>query len=170
MSRLDSFIRRLTAQRACLEAAVALLDGGPGPVLEVGLGNGRTYDHLRELLPEREIFVFDRQIAAHPDCVPDSRHMIQGEFHETIPTALDRLGAPAVLAHCDFGSGDIAVTAVLALWLGPELTALLADGAVVASDQPLQAPGLAALALPDGVAVGRYHLYRYSAGAEAPES
>ena len=51
MSRLDSFIRRLEAQRACLALAAGRIGGLPGPVLELGLGNGRTYDHLRELLP-----------------------------------------------------------------------------------------------------------------------
>jgi hypothetical protein len=54
MSRLDSFIRRLEAQRACLGYAAAQIRAIAGPVLELGLGNGRTYDHLRELLPERE--------------------------------------------------------------------------------------------------------------------
>ncbi|MGH6887075.1 MAG: class I SAM-dependent methyltransferase, partial [Geminicoccales bacterium] len=49
MSRLDSFIRRLEAQRACLDLAAARIADLPGPVLELGLGNGRTYDHLREL-------------------------------------------------------------------------------------------------------------------------
>ena len=53
VSRLDSFIRRLQAQRACLEVAIARIADLPGPVLEFGLGNGRTYDHLRELLPTR---------------------------------------------------------------------------------------------------------------------
>ena len=54
MSRLDSFIRRLEAQRACLNRAAALISGIDGIVLELGLGNGRTYDHLRELFPDRE--------------------------------------------------------------------------------------------------------------------
>ena len=60
MSRLDSFIRRLAAQRACLDRAAALIDEIDGPVLEFGLGNGRTFDHLRERLPGRAIFVFER--------------------------------------------------------------------------------------------------------------
>ena len=55
MSRLDSFIRRLEAQRACLGEAVRLAKGIDGFVLELGLGNGRAYDHLREICPEREI-------------------------------------------------------------------------------------------------------------------
>ncbi|MDX1738439.1 MAG: class I SAM-dependent methyltransferase, partial [Alphaproteobacteria bacterium] len=60
MSRLDSVIRRLEAQRACLNSAAELVGARVGHVLELGLGNGRTYDHLREILPDREIFVFER--------------------------------------------------------------------------------------------------------------
>src|SRR6202022_2543720 len=47
VSRLDSFIRRLKAQRACLDLAAGLVRGLDGEILELGLGNGRTYDHLR---------------------------------------------------------------------------------------------------------------------------
>jgi hypothetical protein len=65
MSRLDSFIRRVQAQRACLDRAAELIADVPGPVLELGLGNGRTYDHLREQLPARRIFVFERLVQAH---------------------------------------------------------------------------------------------------------
>lgn len=165
MSRLDSFIRRLEAQRACLDHAAKLIAALPGPALEIGLGNGRTYDHLRALLPGRPIFAFDRQVAAHPDCVPDGAHMVVGDFRQTLPPAAVRIGAPAALAHCDIGSGDAEATAALAAWLGPVLLPLLREGAVVASDQPLDAAGLAPLPLPQGVAAGRYHLYRRESAA-----
>ena len=46
-------IRRLEAQRACLASAAEIVENLPGPFLELGLGNGRTYDHLRELAPDR---------------------------------------------------------------------------------------------------------------------
>ena len=59
MSRLDAVIGRLKSQRSCLNAAVALIGEAPGHVLELGLGNGRTYDHLRLLFPNRNIYVFD---------------------------------------------------------------------------------------------------------------
>ena len=39
MSRLDSFLRRLQAQRGCLNDAAALVGARPGPVFELGLGN-----------------------------------------------------------------------------------------------------------------------------------
>ena len=160
MSRLDSFINRLTAQRDCLALAAKLITALPGPVLEIGLGNGRTYDHLRTLLPDRAIFAFDRQVSAHPKSVPDGAHLILGEFAATLPTALAKIGSRAALAHADFGSGDAAATAALATWLGPAIAPLMVKGGVVASDQPLVASGWTALPLPPSVPEGRYFLYR----------
>jgi hypothetical protein len=160
MSRLDSAIRRLQAQRACLDAAARLVAERPGPVLELGLGNGRTYDHLRERLPGRRIFVFERQPAAHPDSIPAPDLLILGDFRDTLMSAVARIGEKAVLAHADFGSGDAEANRALAAWLGRSLPALLAPAAVVASDQELPLPGAAALPLPAEVAVGRYFLWR----------
>ncbi len=164
MSRLDSAIRRLQAQRACLDWAAGEIAKQPGPVLELGLGNGRTYDHLRTLLPKREIFVFERRVAAHPDCIPDDEHLFEGDFHDSLPKAQARLGAGAVLAHCDFGSGDTEATARLGEYLGPALAPLLAPGSIVASDQPLEIPGAHGLPVPGGVGPGRYYLYRLAEG------
>lgn len=160
MSRLDSAIRRLTAQRACLAMAAGLIAGHPGHVLELGLGNGRTYDHLRSLLSDREIYCFDRQVDAHPDCIPDDDHLFLGELADTLPEAVRRLGAGAVLVHVDIGSGDEAASRRLGLWLAGHLPALLAPGAVLLSDQPMPGAAWRALGLPDGVETGRYHAYR----------
>ena len=160
MSRLDSAIRRLEAQRLCLDEAAVLVDGRPGHVLEIGLGNGRTYDHLRCLFPERDIYCFDRRIAAHPDCIPDEGHMFLGDLAETLPLATLRLGPAAVLAHADIGSGDREASLKLATWLAEALPPLLAGGAVVIGDQPLPNAAWSALNLPGGVAAGRYHMYR----------
>jgi len=161
MSRLDSFIRRLEAQRACLNQAALAIADLPGPVLELGLGNGRTYDHLRELLPAREIFVFERQLAAHPASMPDAEHLILGDIRETLPAAGARIGAPAVLVHSDVGTGDAERNAELAAWLAQVLPPLLAPGAWVISDQPMRSPALAPLAPPEGIAEQRYFLYRH---------
>lgn len=164
MSRLDSAIRRLQAQRICLDWAIGEINGRPGPVLELGLGNGRTYDHLRYRLgggePGREIFVFERKVAAHPDCVPDEGHLLLGDIHDSLPAALARIGTPAVMAHCDIGNGDAASTASLAAFVGPALGPLLAPGAVIAADQDLAIPGCRPVPLPEGVAAGRYYLFR----------
>jgi hypothetical protein len=163
MSRLDSFIRRLEAQRACLALAAERTRGLPGPVLELGLGEGRTYDHLRELLPEREIFVFEREVRVAPDSVPDAAHLILGDVRATLPQARRRLPGPAALAHVDVGTGEAARNAALAAWLAGALPPLLAPGAWVVSDQALRAPALIPQAPPLGIAPERYHLYRHEA-------
>jgi hypothetical protein len=159
MSRLDSFIRRLEAQRACLNFAADCIADLPGPVLELGLGNGRTYDHLRELLPVREIFVLEREVRAHPADLPDPQHLLLGDFRDTLPSAGDHLPGKAALAHADIGSGDRKATAELASWLAGALPVLLADGAWVVSDQPLRHACLLPRPLPGGITANRYFLY-----------
>jgi hypothetical protein len=160
MSRLESFIRRVSAQRDCLNHAAAIVKDMPGSVLELGLGNGRTFDHLRSLMPERDIYVFDRHVKAHPDCIPDADHMIVGDFLETVPTALEKMSERAVLAHCDIGSGDKAASVALARALGESLPRLLAPGAIIVSDQPFKLDAWRPCPLPEGVAEGRYHIYQ----------
>src|SRR5580693_5423231 len=105
MSRLDSFIARMQAQRDCLNFLKPAVHALPGPILEVGLGNGRTYDHLRDLFPGREIYVFERQVAAHPHCIPPDDRLFLGEAREAIPRAARQLGASAALIHTDLGTG-----------------------------------------------------------------
>ena len=164
MSRLDGFIRRLQAQRACLDHAMALVRDLPGVVLELGLGNGRTYDHLREKLPGRHIYAFDRQVAAHPDCVPPAPFMIVGDIGETLSRA--ELRGPVALAHVDLGSGDKAASERQAATLAPLIAARLQPGAIVVGDQPLPDPRLQPLALPSDVKPGRYYIYRLAASNE----
>ena len=158
MSRLDSFIRRLQAQRACLTEAVAQIRGLDGFVLELGLGNGRTYDHLREICPDREIYVFDRQVNAHPDCIPAADHLFLGEITATLPQAMAKLGANAALVHTDVGTGDQQSNEKLATTLAPMIRSVLRIGGIVISDQALITPGLTSIALPHGVKPGRYFM------------
>ncbi len=160
MSRLDSFIRRLEAQRAVLNHAAELIAGLDGPILELGLGNGRTYDHLRELFPGRDIYVCERRVAAHPDCIPPGHLLLLGDMFETLPAARERLGGRVALAHFDAGTGDAAGNLRLAARLRPLILPLLREGAVLATQQAMDGPGLAALPLPEGVPEGRYYLYR----------
>lgn len=160
MSRLDSMIRRLMAQRACLDAVAQMISSLPGPVLEIGLGNGRTYDHLRERLPERTILVFDRVLATHPACTPPSETFFLGELETTLPLAYKHIGATAVLAHADIGSGrddDDSANAALLIRLLPRM---LRARALVVSDQQLHCAELKPESLPEGVPTDRYFLYR----------
>ncbi|MGE0257781.1 MAG: class I SAM-dependent methyltransferase [Alphaproteobacteria bacterium] len=160
MSRLDSFIRRLEAQRACLNHAATLIRGIDGIVLELGLGNGRTYDHLRALFAGRDIYVCERRVAAHPDCVPPPEFLILGDMRETLPELRGRFGGRVALAHFDVGTGDAAGNLALAAELTARIVPLLCRGGILVSDPPIASAELEPLQLPDGVATGRYHLYR----------
>jgi S-adenosyl-L-methionine methyltransferase len=160
VSRLDSFIRRLEAQRACLDLAATLVRGLDGPVLELGLGNGRTYDHLRELCPGRQIYVCERQVAAHPGCVPPAEFLLLGDMRDTLRAARERFAGRVALAHLDPGTGDVAKSRALAAELAPLIVPLLCPGAILVTEPAVAAIELASLGLPDGVAPGRYHLYR----------
>jgi len=160
MSRLDSAIRRLQAQRACLDSAVAAVAGVEGVVFELGLGNGRTYDHLRERCPGREIYVFERQVAAHPDCIPDTAHLYLGDFETTLPQAAARFGGAVALLHADIGTGEPERNRRIAAMIQPFLPRLLAPGGLAVTDQEMPFDGADPVTPPDGVAPGRIHLYR----------
>ena len=163
MSRLESAIRRLEAQRDCIDAAARTLAGRKGCVLELGLGNGRTYDHLRHRCPDNEIFVFERVVRAHADSTPDDAHLFLGDFFDTLPLAAARLGSTAILAHCDFGSGRPEIDDEVAAGLSAALAPLLTPGALVLSDQPIRHPAWRPVPLPETVADARYHIFETTA-------
>jgi S-adenosyl-L-methionine methyltransferase len=159
MSRLERFIRRLQAQRACLEAARRLVRDLEGPVLEFGLGNGRTYDHLRLLFPDREIFVFERKPAAGPEFTPDARHLIIGDLADTLPRTGDEMPARAVLVHSDVGSADPERDRRLSVWLAGVLPPLVLARGLVVSDRELASTALLSLPLPSPAKPGDYFFY-----------
>ena len=161
MSRLDSFIRRLEAQRACLDLAAHLVRELDGDVLELGLGNGRTYDHLRQLFPDRKIYVCERRVAAHPDCVPPAELLLLGDMRDTLQTARELLGGRVALAHLDPATGDVAASRALAAQVAPLIVPLLRPGGVLVSEPAIAWHGLSPMALPEGLTPGRYNLYRY---------
>ena len=162
MSRLDSFIARMQAQRDCLNYLKPAVDKLRGPIFEVGLGNGRTYDHLRELFPGRDIYVFERKVAAHPDCVPPPSHLFLGEARQSIPRAAEQLGAVAALIHTDLGTGDHVANTEMGKWLGPALDTLTAPGCWVLANQPLDVARWLRQPEPAGMPKDRYFLYRVS--------
>lgn len=160
MSRLDSFIRRMQAQRDCLNFVAAAVQALPGPILELGLGNGRTYDHLRGLFPGRDIYVFERAVRAHPDCIPPDNRLFLGDIFETLPLATAQLGATVALAHSDLGTGEKAANAALGQRLAPALDRILAPDGLVVANQELAVSGWQRLPDPPGVPAERYFLYR----------
>lgn len=164
MSRLDSYIARLQAQKVLLEMAAAELRAAgervPGPVFELGLGNGRTFDHLRQLLPDRRIIAFDRALAANPASVPCPDDLVLGPIEETGRQFAERFGSIGALLHADLGNGTAATELELERWLPKVVLALVRPGALVITSTRLVDARLAETHLPPGIAPGRYYTYR----------
>lgn len=157
MSRLDSMIRRLIAQRDGLLWAKDKIAGIQGDILELGLGNGRTYDHLREHFTDRDIWVIDRVCQPHPDCVPPKALFLQGEAEPMLRQYADS-GKKAAMAHYDFGFGDKQKDIEEAAHLSPIVAACMAKGGIIVSGQPMV--GFTKLDRPDHI--GRYFFYQNS--------
>jgi SAM-dependent methyltransferase len=157
MSRLDSMLRRLTAQRDGLNWAARDIADLSGDVLDLGLGNGRTYDHLRECLPGRRIRVIDRVLQCHPSCIPPEEDFLQGEA-EPMLNHLHEEGARFALAHYDFGSGIKENDVAEAAKLSPLIARLMVPGGLIVSGQPLV--GLRRVQGPETIAPDRYLFYR----------
>ncbi|MDM9620326.1 class I SAM-dependent methyltransferase [Rhizobium sp. S96] len=157
MSRLDSFIRRLTAQRDILNSIFDLVRETEGPVLEFGLGNGRTYDHLREHLSDRRIIAFDREVRSYSASTPPQADMVTGDIRET---GQAYLGIGASLAHADIGTGHDDIDAITLTWLPQLMAGVLATNGIAVSGLPIDRPDLEPLPLPPGIKEGRYYLYR----------
>lgn len=138
MSRLDSHIRKKIAQRDSINLAARWLAGKDGVIVEFGLSTGRSYSHLVERFPGREIFCFDRLDKTLPRSRPPAGSLFLGEFTDLLADAAlhARLTGRVILVHIDIGCGgpedEVMPELVMnriAHWLKPE--------ALVLSDQDL---------------------------------
>nr|WP_236841928.1 class I SAM-dependent methyltransferase [Bosea sp. PAMC 26642] len=132
----------MQAQRLVLDWAAASIAGRAGIVLELGLGNGRTYDHLREILPGCEIYAFDFAAKANPRSLPAADRLILGDMALTLPAFRAVHGRCAVLVHVDATTGQPERDVVELAWLPGHVAALAADDALVVSGWPLNHPTL----------------------------
>ena len=169
-SALERFAARLLAQRAYLAEAARRIAAVPGPVFEIGLGKGRTYDHLRRILPDRAIYCFDREHHAPAEESPPAEFLVIGEIQETLPALARRVSAKAALAHCDIGTRNFARDLVFARYLAATLPALMAPGGIVLGDRPMESEALEILSAPEyvrpkGIEPWPYYLYRVRAGS-----
>jgi len=155
LSALDLQIRRLMSQRASLERGTSLANQLPGPALQIGWGDGIAYDHLREILRRRDLFVFDRAIGAALEAPPAAEHRILGDPSDTLPQFWERWRREAAFAYLNFPA-----PARIAAELAPLLAPLLRPGAIVIAETALELPGWEAIPSPEGARDAREHLYR----------
>lgn len=157
MSRLDSMLRRLAAQRDGLNWAAEQTADLAGDALDLGLGNGRTYDHMREIMPERRIWVIDRVLQCHPSCTPPEADFLMGEAEPMLQKLVDNT-AQIIMAHYDFGFGIKEKDVAEAARLSPLIASIMLPGGLIVSGQPLV--GMQQIKGPDSIAPDRYLFYR----------
>lgn len=159
-TRLDLFIDRMVSQRACLDHAIAATAGMDGPVFELGLGNGRTFHHMRHRIHGRDIYVFERAVASHPDSTPADDRLLLGDVTETLPAALERFGPTASLVHADLGGHNRAKNDVFARRISPLVEPLLAPGGLMVSSDRMYFEALEEQPLPEAAVPERCFIYR----------
>jgi hypothetical protein len=149
--------RRLTAQIDGINWAAEQIGGIDGDVLEMGLGNGRSYDHLRQQIKDRRIWVVDRVLKCHPSCVPPPADFLQGEAEDMLQRLADQ-GVRIALAHYDFGFGVKERDVEEGARLSPLIAAVMVPGGLVLSQQPMV--GFEQISGPDTIDPERYLFYR----------
>ena len=159
-SRLDLFINRMVSQRACLNHAAELTKDMVGPVFELGLGNGRTYHHMREVMTNRDIYVFERSVASHPDSTPPEDMILLGDVFNTLPQALKRFGPTASLIHADLGGHNLAKNDEFARSVSPIIEPMLAAGGLMVASDKMYFETLSEIELPADAVPGRCFIYQ----------
>lgn len=164
-SRLERMIARLVTQRALLNHVAERVDARPGPILEIGLGKGRTYTHLKKLFPDRRIWAFDFEIHAPAHSQPPAAAVFLGDFRESLQSCWATIDAAPVFMHADIGTESRKADAALARFVGAVAAEKLSPGGYLLGDRDMAADGLASVAppdvpLPDGIAPWPYFLLR----------
>lgn len=161
LTRLDKHLERILAQRDMLNLIAAENRLPPeGDILELGLGNGRTYSHLRARFAGRRIVAFDRAVASHASSTPEAADVVLGEISQT--AAAYPKGA-AAMVHADIATGYEVRDTVIMGWLPQLAVDLLQKGGIALAGLPLIHPQLVPLDLPEGIGQGRYYAYAKSA-------
>ncbi len=160
VSRLEKTSARLQSQIACLGWVFRQIKDMPGLVFELGLGRGRTYDHMRFHLGNRRILTFDREIVPIEDCRPPDDSIIEGELAQTLPEFAARHAGQVVLSNSDLGSYTKRHNETMTRLINAELPPAIASGGFVLSDLPLDMPGFEEVPLPSGAVEGHYRIFR----------
>mgnify|MGYP001350621572 CR=1 FL=1 len=160
MSRLEDFTFRFLTQQAVINRAAQMIAGIDGIIVELGLGKGRSFDHIRERLPQRDIYVFDRELSCEPEFAPPSEFWVFGDIVETLPLFCQRYSGQAVFIHSDIGSRHRDDDIPLVQFVSDHLGGLLREGGIVASDRPMPGTGWADLPSLREMEQFPYYMYR----------
>jgi S-adenosyl-L-methionine methyltransferase len=160
LSMLDRFHYRLKSQHACFAWVFEQMADMPGPVFELGLGKGRTYDHLRRNQPGREIYVFERDVRPIEGCLPPDPYLVRGDIEVNLPVYVKRFEGKVALVHSDVGDISLEHNQMMRELVPRIAPPALMPGGFLLSDLNLEVPGFVQLPLPPDAVPGRYYIYR----------
>ena len=160
MSRLDSFIARMQAQRDCLNFLKPKIDALPGPDPRSRPGQRPHLRSSARSLSRPRHLCLRAQGGGPSRLHPAGRPAVSGRGAGSLAKAAQKLGATAALIHTDLGTGDHAANMAMGQWLGPALDALAGPGGYVLANQPLDVARWRRQPDPPGVPKDRYFLYR----------
>ena len=160
MSRLEDLTHRFLTQQAALNRAIELIEDLEGIVVELGLGKGRTFDHLRERLPGRDIYVFDHELSCESELAPPPAFCVFGDITETLPDFCRRFAGRAALVHSDIGTRHREADMPLVSFVADHLAVLTRKGGVIASDRPMDERDWIALPWVREMTRFPYYMYR----------
>jgi hypothetical protein len=167
LSMLDKFYFRLRSQHACFAWLFEEMQQMPGPVFELGLGKGRTYDHLRRNQPDREIYVFERDVRPMEGCLPPDPYLVRGDIEVNLPLYVSRFAGKVALVHSDVGDISAEHNRMMSELVPRIAPPALMPGGYLLSDLNLELPGFERLPLPPEAVPDRYFIYRKSPAANS---
>ena len=129
---------------------------------ELGLGNGRTYDHLRTRLPDWRVVVFERNPQPNEKSWPPECDLYVGDIQHTATMFAADHGPCASLVHADLGDGSETYNEELQQWLPGVCHALAAGDGWVISSTPLAHRKLELFEWTDLGKLSHYSVYRAS--------
>ena len=110
-------------------------------------------------MPGRDIYVFERAVASHPESTPPDDMLILGDVNETLPQALERFGPTASLIHADLGGHNPEKNDAFARAVSPLIEPLLAKGGLMVASDRMYFDNLKELDLPPGAVPNSCFIY-----------
>ena len=135
MSRLDSFIFRMTAQREILNHIGGRVKGWMGRSSSSVLATAAPSIICVNAFRIEGSSSFDRAVGAHKTSTPEPENMVVGEIRETAKI----IGINAALAHVDIGTGYDEKDAITLTWLPQLMAGACARTAIAVSGLELRA-------------------------------
>ena len=141
LSRLESTILRQISQKACLDYGINMARKVNGHVVELGLGMGYTFDHLRRSFTARQLYAFDLELFTHKKLTPFETQLRLGDIRETFPRFAKHNFQKVALLHIDIRTNNFKRDTAVYSRVEAAIEEAMAPNGIVVSDRELNLNG-----------------------------